>query len=837
MNGALAGDIIGSPYRVLDTADPSFTMLDTVTGIVGSGSREAVRTFSPSATGVSLAALAAMRWLMGPDRGDPGAFRDELTAMHARYPDVPVSRDMRRWLETGGTRMTDDGPERVLIEDSPVHLVGAALCGMAATSREDALEYASVLAGVTGEDKRNARAAALAAWALSNSGGETIADDLKGLGIDLSYGTKHSDLRDLLVYDTRRKVSLDLLGDYSEISDQRTYLALAKAELRGRRELQTVTVPYVAHRRAYPEDIVKAAVATVMGPGDWEAHVREAVTLGGDSSLVASLAGVLSEAVGGAVPDHISSRTSDYLDPFQRSISDRFTAMVHREDTIRLVSVGSKVMYSDARGQARREFILRDHPGVEFLSREDLLARYADLRGGRPQVSEGKIPGGATVLSASGMPLYSDAATAGDVRYVLENFGTGVQFVSADELRERGDALRHGDVPQKVTRQPFMNSFDVVSVDDVPRWCDASRESSRELMRSMYPSVEFVTTQELDRRFTSLESEIAAMRVHVSMKEERYVPAPKAEDIRSQEPGRTDDSAKVESPQRDRRDDDRILILKVGASVPYASAATQTQREAITARYGRDVRFVTPSELKERYRSLDSEHRRGKGARLAGAPVQVRALFLERSGLRGVSNTYMIDTDIRDRERARADLMKLKAAALEVVRAQDEYVGNTTGRRLITETAYRVEVYDDSVVGYRGEADRDEIGISPSTGLLYRSTADEFHAGEYSSSDKMIARMFDGCELYSHASGHTRISVERAEASMRHLCLDEGERDNLLEERDPKTGYRIDSSPYWGEQTRVYMTNLERLDDDLARSTDPELLSALGIGRSGGRGI
>lgn len=835
MNGAIAGDLIGSPYRELDTKDAGFGLMDSATGVVGGR----LLTAGAGITGVGLYALAVMRWLTGEERGDGHALGHEIAAMHARYPDVTVSRDMWRWLESGSWD-ADEGTSHVKVRDTPVQLVGAALCGLSSSSSDEAENLAETLCSVTGSPADAAVAVAAATCMAASGRTDGIMGFLKGRGIDLEYGTSHEELRSLMVRDSRMRVSLDELGDFEEVHDPDVYIALQKASMRRGAEPRAVSIPYAYHRKADADDVVRAAVASSLNSPGWLAAAKEAVTLGGDSAVVASLAGVMSQALYGPAPSEVDSRAEGLLDPYQRSVMETFDSLVEKRYEYRLLRVGDTVRYSDAPEGPARNHVRDGHPSAEFLSREDLDDRYAMLREGRLPVNVGQVGESASLVSVAGIPLYSDASSERDIRFVLENFGTGVTFLSRDDLMDRVDTLRGQRPSGEVTIGRVLDSFSVVSVDGQPRYSDAATESQRAMMRLRNPGIVFLSSDDLQSRYMTLDSESRLLRARITMESLVYRPGSSLKNDATREVDEYTERIVEKGRQQDikaARPDDSFLILKRGSVVVASSAGTVEQRDAVRHKYGTQVEFLDRAALMEKYRIMDSESRRPEiqGARLAGIPVQVRSLFMDPGGLKGVSNTGLLGTDPAVRAGARADFMRLREEALKVCYCQDSYLGNTSGRPVITESAYRVEVYDDSVVGWRGESDRDEIGISPATGLLYRRTADDFHAGEYSSSDKMIARMFDGCELYDRMSGTTRVSVDRAIESMRMLCLDDGVRDSM-EQVDEETGYRMDSSPYWGEQTVRHLTNLERLDEDIAGSEDPALLKALGMGSSRGMG-
>ncbi len=86
--------------------------------------------------------------------------------------------------------------------------------------------------------------------------------------------------------------------------------------------------PGASARKAVP-----AAIASFLNSSDFEDCIRRAVSLGGDSDSVASMAGAIAEAYYGDVPEHIGSQVLERLPNEMAEVLERFRSVVRNNSS------------------------------------------------------------------------------------------------------------------------------------------------------------------------------------------------------------------------------------------------------------------------------------------------------------------------------------------------------------------------------------------------------------------------------------------------------------------------------------------------------------------------
>ena len=96
MLGAVAGDIIGSPYTWNNTDDMYFELCRSTKGVF----RGNEVTFHPKFTEDSLMTIAVARWLMHDKDHDKRGLIREMVAMYDSYPQAEYGPRFKGWLKS-----------------------------------------------------------------------------------------------------------------------------------------------------------------------------------------------------------------------------------------------------------------------------------------------------------------------------------------------------------------------------------------------------------------------------------------------------------------------------------------------------------------------------------------------------------------------------------------------------------------------------------------------------------------------------------------------------------------------------------------------------------------
>lgn len=252
MFGAIAGDIIGSPYRD-EKPDADFPIL----------------TENSRVTEITVMTLAVAEALMRTMRKPGVKFTDErfrheviywMKAFGKKSKKISFGRKFQRWLNSPRPRAYGTSSNGAALRVSPI--------AWAFDNLEDVEKYAEIAAGVTHNT-----------------------DD----------GIKYARTVAGMVFLARMKKDKDDIKTYFE---EKTGLTLSKTieEIRPGFEFKT----------SCPET-VPAAVTAFLEGNDFEEAVRKAVSLGGETNATASMAGAIAEALLG-IKILIESRAFEILD-------------------------------------------------------------------------------------------------------------------------------------------------------------------------------------------------------------------------------------------------------------------------------------------------------------------------------------------------------------------------------------------------------------------------------------------------------------------------------------------------------------------------------------------
>ena len=299
MLGAVAGDIIGSPYEWNNTQDRYFELCRGTRGWF----RGREVTFHPKFTDDSVMTLAVARWLMNDQDRNASNLIRIMQSMGRDYIDRGFAPMFKRWIESDNPRPNNSYGNGAAMRVSPV--------GLVAESLPEAINLARLTASVSHahpEGIKGAEAMAQAVWMARHGRSK---DDIRfAMGNDFGYD---------LTMPENEMVSL-LAGYVKEP-------IIVNGEDTGEfyfRETGKIDTSC--------QNTVAAAVRAFLAGDSFEDTVRRAVAYGGDSDTIASMAGAIAAPFYGGVPEKISGMCNVYLNAELRSLMQSFESvcMEHR---------------------------------------------------------------------------------------------------------------------------------------------------------------------------------------------------------------------------------------------------------------------------------------------------------------------------------------------------------------------------------------------------------------------------------------------------------------------------------------------------------------------------
>lgn len=299
MLGAVAGDIIGSPYEWNNTQDRYFELCRGTRGWF----RGREVTFHPKFTDDTVMTLAVARWLMNdPDRNASNLIRI-MQSMGREYIDRGFAPMFKRWIESDNSRPNNSYGNGAAMRVSPV--------GLVAESLPEAINLARLTASVSHahpEGVKGAEAMAQAVWMARHGRSK---DDIRfAMSNDFGY--------DLAMPENE---IVSLLAGYVKEP------IIVNGEDTGEfyfRETGKIDTSC--------QNTIPAAVRAFLSGDSFEDTVRRAVAYGGDSDTIASMAGAIAAPFYGGVPEKISGMCNVYLNAELRSLMQSFESvcMEHR---------------------------------------------------------------------------------------------------------------------------------------------------------------------------------------------------------------------------------------------------------------------------------------------------------------------------------------------------------------------------------------------------------------------------------------------------------------------------------------------------------------------------
>ena len=325
MLGAVAGDIIGSPYEWNNTNDRFFELCRGTRGWF----RGREVTYHPKFTDDTVMTLAVARWLMSDKDRNASRLIAIMQSMGREYIDRGFAPMFKRWLQSEDPRPNNSYGNGAAMRVSPV--------AMTAQSLPEAIALARMTAEVSHshpEGIKGAEAMAQAIW-MANHGRSK--DDIRfavehDFGYDLSM--PEEDMRALLAGCIKEPVIVN-----GEDTGQFYFRETGKID-------------------SSCQNTVPAAVRAFLEGDGFEDTVRRAVAYGGDSDTIASMAGAIAAPFYGGVPEKIAGLCNVYLDSQLCSLMESFEnnfllkkaaskiKVEHKQDdSFKVIRTGDKKIY------------------------------------------------------------------------------------------------------------------------------------------------------------------------------------------------------------------------------------------------------------------------------------------------------------------------------------------------------------------------------------------------------------------------------------------------------------------------------------------------------------
>lgn len=299
MLGAVAGDIIGSPYEWNNTDDRFFDLGHSTRG----WSRGREVSFHPRFTDDTVMTLSVAKWVMEDKERRSSELIRIMRDMAREYPDRGFSPIMKRWFEGDRQQPFNSFGNDCVARVSPAAMVAETL--------PDAIELARQTAGITHSHPdaiKGAEAMAQAVWMARHS---RTKDDIRfamehDFGYDLSL--KEEEIRPILQGCSREPVVVN-----GEETGAFYYRPTGKLNFSC-------------------QDTVPAALMAFLRGDSFEDVVRRAVAMGGDSESITAMAGAIAEPFYGGVPEKIRGLCDDKLEPALKSLMETFERVEIRKE-------------------------------------------------------------------------------------------------------------------------------------------------------------------------------------------------------------------------------------------------------------------------------------------------------------------------------------------------------------------------------------------------------------------------------------------------------------------------------------------------------------------------
>lgn len=297
MLGAVAGDIIASPYERSNAKDSGFEMF---AGVRGRHDGVDV-TFHPKVTDATIMTLAVARWIATDPDHRKEAFISYMQESYSRYPNCGFSPTMNIWCRSEYfkpfPRDNNDPASRI----SPIAL--------SVNDLKDAIDLARMSVEFTHSHPDSIKGAEALTEAIWQAWHGRSKDDIRFAmencyGIDFSLS--ESDMKTILSGAQKEDVMIN-----GEPSGEFYYRPTGKTDYS---TMNTVT----------------AALRCFMEGNGFEDVVRRAVAMGGDCTTIASMAGAVAHAFYKDIPEEIVKQCSKTMETDLRNTMDSYERTLTR---------------------------------------------------------------------------------------------------------------------------------------------------------------------------------------------------------------------------------------------------------------------------------------------------------------------------------------------------------------------------------------------------------------------------------------------------------------------------------------------------------------------------
>ena len=298
MLGAVAGDIIASPYVKKNAHNSTFEMFASVHEYHDGKTT----TYYPKVTDATVMTLAVARWISTDPEHRKGTFISCMQEAFARYPDCGFSPTMGIWCNSEFfrpfTRETNDPVARV----SPI--------GLSVDDLKDAIDLARMSAEFTHTNPdsiKGAEALTMAIWQACHGRSK---DDIRfamenDYGIDFSL--PEADLKSILMGAQKEDIMIN-----GEPTGESYYRESNKIDYS---TMNTLT----------------AALRSFLEGNSFVDVVRRAVALGGDSTTITSMAGALAHAFYKEIPEVIVKECSKKMENDLKNTMESFELSLKKQ--------------------------------------------------------------------------------------------------------------------------------------------------------------------------------------------------------------------------------------------------------------------------------------------------------------------------------------------------------------------------------------------------------------------------------------------------------------------------------------------------------------------------
>ena len=299
MLGAVAGDIIGSPFEWNNTDDRYFDLCHSTRGWY----RGREISCHPKFTDDTVLTLAVASWLMKDREHNTSSLIRTFREFAERFPDRGYGPQFLRWLGSDNPRPTNSYGNGAAMRVSPI--------GLTVEDLSEAIRIARQSAEIT----------------------HSHPDGIKGAEamVQAVWMAKHGRSKDDIRFAMEHDFGYDLSARDDELSPLLKGFVPEPIVVNGE-ETGGVFLRDTGRISTSASLTVTAALIAFMNGDSFEDVVRRAVALGGDSDTICSMAGAVAEPFYGGVPEKITGLCDVYITPDLKQLMNSFEHVHEHKD-------------------------------------------------------------------------------------------------------------------------------------------------------------------------------------------------------------------------------------------------------------------------------------------------------------------------------------------------------------------------------------------------------------------------------------------------------------------------------------------------------------------------